>query len=157
MTSPVIIQLNHTNLKELSQIVKIHNEIPALWVENYIVNEKEIEEDTEKLLIKLKEETAFCFMIKDENNNDSIISFIWVEIDTYSKDTLEIISLWTDKNYRKQGFAYLLKGNLENWAKKNGRFNKVRTTVNIKNQRMIELNKKLNYNVTSYTMTKILK
>ena len=152
--SSEIKELNCTNLKELAHIVKIHNEIPALWVEDFIINQDEIEEDKKRLRSKIQSKIVICFFIKD---NDDIISFIWAEISELSTEILEIISLWTNIRYRNNGFATLLKNHLEKWARKQNKLKKIRSTVSTKNQTMFKLNKDLDYKVTSYNMTKEIK
>lgn len=104
-------------------------------------------------IAKHRSGNAFCYIYEDEN---TMISFIWAQINTSNPEILEIISLWTSEKYRKQGFATSLKNILENWARKKCQIKKISTMVSTKNKAMLELNKKLKYRTTSYNMLKLL-
>ena len=143
--------LNLKNRNELKQIAKIYLSLPSLWVENYSFDEKEIEDTVKDLIQKHKSENLFCYIIKDQNK---IISFIWAETIKSNPEILNIISLWTHEDYRKEGLATYLKEKLENLARKQISIKKIITTVSVKNTKMIELNKKLKYEISMYKMLK---
>lgn len=144
-------KLKETNLKEIRYITEIHESLPKAWIDNYIVDKDEIEKNARILTGKLKTSNAFCCIVEEK---DQIISFIWAEVNRSNSKIVDIISLWTNESYRGEGIATKLKIELENWTRENTKAKKISTTVSSNNEKMINLNEKLGYEINYYKMTK---
>lgn len=143
--------VNENNLQELNFIAKIHEELPMGWINDYIVDPNDIEQTFHRLIKKQHEHAIFCGIIENKNK---IVSFLWAELSEKNPSVLDIMSLWTDLEYRRQGLATKLKVELEKWAKKQQGIKEIHTTVSKKNEKMVELNEKLGYETSYYRMIK---
>ncbi len=138
-------------MKEFKFIAEIHESLPGAWVDNYNIDIEEIQKTIKRLIEKHKTDDIFCYIAE---NKSEIISFIWAEVNENDKDTIDIFSLWTDEKYRGQGIASNLKIELEKWAKSETSAKKIATTVSAKNRNMVDLNKKLGYEIIYHKMVK---
>lgn len=142
------------NYDELKTIALIHESAPQNWIENYKIEEKNIQRRVDYLygknnLIEIYVDIAV-------NNLGSIIGLHWIDILENNGDRFcQIMSLYVGPEYRKQGFATMLKKRGENWAKNNG-FNCLRTNISYRNENIMGLNLKLGYQVESLKMIKYL-
>ncbi|MCK5760980.1 MAG: GNAT family N-acetyltransferase [Candidatus Delongbacteria bacterium] len=153
MKEHIIKKLDKTNLKEFRFIAETHEDMPRGWISDYTPDENEII-NTENRLIELhKTLDIFCMVAEVDG---SIVSFIWAEINKQNVKVIDIMSLWTDKDYRNKGIATQLKNELEIWCKTSTKAYKIRTTISSKNQSMILLNEKLGYRTDYYKMSKKL-
>lgn len=66
-----------------------------------------------------------------------------------------IITLWTDENYRGKGIAKALKEQAEAWGR-NLSLDHLQTGVHSSNKRMLEINKKSEFEITQYNLKKKL-
>lgn len=153
MNDYIIRRLEENDLREFRFISEIHESMPKAWVDNYIIDYEGIEKSVSRLIERHKTSDILCCVAKD---NSQIIAFIWAEINDEDNEVLDIISLWTNKNYRGQGIATKLKIELERWAKAETNAKKISTTVNANNKSMVLLNQKLGYEINYYRMTKII-
>ena len=145
--------LDENNLTEFRFIAEIHESLPMGWINNYIISRKEIEESVQRLIERHKASDVLCCVAEDGNH---VIAFIWAEINENDKEVLDIVSLWTNKDYRGQGIATKLKIELEKWAKVKTNSKKISTTVSANNKTMLLLNQKLGYDINYYKMTKTI-
>lgn len=144
-------KLNENDLKEFNFIAKIHESLPGAWIDNYTIDDEEVKITLKGLVEKHKTNDILCYIAEKDSK---IISFIWAEINKSNLETVDIISLWTDEEYRGQGIASSLKIELEKWAKLETSAKSISTTVSAKNKSMINLNRKLGYEIMSYKMIK---
>lgn len=147
----ILRKLKENDLKEFKFIAEIHESLPGAWVDNYNIDIEEVKKTIKRLIEKHKINDIFCYIV--ENNNE-IISFIWAEVNDIDKGTIDIFSLWTDEKYRGQGIALNLKIELEKWVKSETSAKNIATTVSSKNRNMIDLNKKLGYEIMYHKMVK---
>lgn len=153
MNDYIIRRLEENDLREFRFISEIHESVPKAWVDNYIIDYEGIERSVSGLIERHKTSDILCCVAED---NSQIIAFIWAEINDEDNEILDIISLWTNKNYRGQGIATKLKIELERWAKAETNAKKISTTVSTNNKSMVLLNQKLGYKINYYRMTKII-
>lgn len=151
--SKIVRILNEHDLQELKFIADVHEQLPAGWIAKYEVNQEDIDKTFHRLITKQHANRIFCAIIEHEQK---IISYIWAEISEKSQAVVDIMSLWTDEDYRRQGVATVLKIELEKWAKLQPNVKMINTMVSKKNSKMIELNEKLGYEINYYRMTKQL-
>ena len=149
----ILRQLKENDLKEFNFIAEIHESLPGAWVDNYNIDTEEIQKTIKRLIEKHKTDDIFCYIAE---KNDEIISFIWAEVNQIDKDTIDIFSLWTNEKYRGQGIASKLKMELEKWVKSETNAKNISTTVSAKNRNIIDLNKKLDYEIIYHKMVKNL-
>lgn len=153
--------MKNYNFKRLSKedkdallfIAKIHEELPSAWIDGYKVYDESINKTFEELILKHKNKRVYCSVIE---YNGRVISYIWAEVNVTDNEQVDIMSLWTDKEYRGNGIATKLKIELEKWAKNEINAKKIHTTVSSKNENMIKLNEKLGYSTRYYRMIKDL-
>lgn len=146
-------KLGENDLKGFEFIAKIHESLPAAWIDNYAIDNIEIEKTARRLKDRHTTNDIFCSVVED---NDEIIAFIWAEINEEDNKILDIISLWTSQNYRRKGIATRLKLKLESWAKAQTDAKKISTTVSSNNKNMVQMNQKLGYEIKSYNMFKVI-
>ena len=141
---------NFNNDNEVEFICRRHLETPGIWIKDYSYSKEELKE-TE---LTFKENGQKDILIGLSAKLDTaIVGFIWAEKAIKKPDTVSIISLWTDPEFRKQGIATALKLELENVAKDKG-IKKIRTNVYSSNKSMLDLNLKLGYKITRYDLEK---
>ncbi|WP_217586306.1 GNAT family N-acetyltransferase [Lentibacillus saliphilus] len=138
---------------ELYFIAKLHEKLPAGWIDDYQGSEETIQNTTKELVAKHQHQHVYCSIIEHQNK---VISYIWAELNESNSKQVDIISLWTDEAYRGQGHAKQLKIALETWAKEDMHAEKIHTTVSSKNTNMVKLNEKLGYHTAYYRMIKPL-
>ena len=136
----------------LKQIAKWHNETPKLWIPNYKASEEDIEETVEKII---NTRTEDLFIAIAEDGQENIQGFIWACKEKENKDSVMILSLYVEKDYRHSGIATNLKISLEEWCRIEG-IKTIQTTVSYKNEKMLMLNQKLGYMPGMVHMTKSL-
>lgn len=134
-------------------IAKIHEGIPAAWIDNHQTSEESIRSLCADLQDRLYSYTNYVAVIRLEQR---VISYIWAELNEEDWKQIDIISLWTDERYRGQGFAKQLKVGLERWAKQEMHATRIYTTVSSRNKEMIRLNESLGYETRYYRMVKEL-
>ncbi|MCD8501375.1 MAG: GNAT family N-acetyltransferase [Bacillaceae bacterium] len=126
--------LNENDLQELKFIANVHEELPTGWIKDYVVNPPRIEETFHRLIRKQHGHSVFCGIVED---NNTIISFVWAERNEKNSAVLDIMSLWTDQMYRRQGLATMLKLELEKWAQNQQGIREIHTTVSKENKKMM--------------------
>lgn len=136
----------------LMKIIKWHNMTPKLWIPEFKVTEHDADR-TLKRIETTADEDLYIGICKTENNQ--IIGFVWAFKQEQPKDSVMILSLYVEENYRKQGIAVELKKKLEEWCLKEG-VKQIQTTVHYTNKKMISLNERLGYEPGMLYMTKKL-
>ncbi|UTR14907.1 hypothetical protein MM221_20600 [Salipaludibacillus sp. LMS25] len=92
------------NDKELiSNIANIHENLPAAWIDNYDVSREDIDKTGDELTGKISTNSLFCAIIE---KNSNMMSYIWAEL---NHKQVDIISLWTDEEYRGQRICKTVK------------------------------------------------
>lgn len=147
-------RLTYQDTETLYLVAEIHENMPRKWIKNYRVTEESINGTNETLLNKLKKTNIFCTVIE---LNEELLSYIWAEVNAKNEKQIDIISLWTKEQYRGKGYAKTLKLEVEKWALKEMKAEKIHTTVSANNELMLRLNEKLGYTTEYYRMTKELK
>ncbi len=147
-------RLGPENIEDVYTIAKIHEEISTYWIDNYQTSEEFLQTTYTDLKDRLYSYTNFLSVIQIDQR---VISYIWAEVNEHDWKQIDIISLWTDKEFRGQGLAKQLKVGLEIWAKKEMHATKIYTTVSSRNKNMIQLNESLGYETRYYRMIKELK
>lgn len=132
-------------------IAEVHESLPAAWIDDYVVEPGEVEQSCERLARKHKTGEIACLVAE---HNGGIVAFVWGEVYEQDKEALNIISLWTNPQYRGQGIATRLKLMLEDWAKEETHATKIITTVSSSNTGMVLLNEKLGYKIMYHKMIK---
>ena len=138
--------------QELEFISRKHIEMPSLWMENYKFSEQEITDNIKEMETAFCQDRIYCIVAEQKN---TIISFLWAEIDAKKNDRMDIISLWTNSDFRRLGIATKLKEKMEIFAI-NHKVKKIYTTVSANNRKIVELNEKLGYKINYHTMSKEL-
>lgn len=136
----------------ISKIALEHSKAPLNWNKNYSYTTEEVNQDIERIKNFLKSKKAI--ILADLLNNE-LKGFIWGEIADNNLNQLEIISLWVDKENRQQGIASNLKIELEKYCKQN-QIRTITTSVFANNHKMLNLNKKLGYEIVYHKMKKKL-
>ena len=129
----------------LAFVVQKHAEAPQEWGMDYEPSELDIAHFTELATA----ENAVLQVIRDAKK---IIAFLWFN---FGETRVELLSLWTDPDYRRKGMAKKLKIAAEKWGRDNGK-KLMTTTVFASNTKMIALNELLGYDIVSYQMEKKL-
>lgn len=135
---------------EVEFICRRHLETPSIWIPDYHFSEKELQETKSMFVQAAKQNILFGLTAKTETE---IIGFIWAEKILEKPETVNIISLWTAPDFRKQGVATALKQELEKVVKAKG-LKKIRTSVYSPNSAMLEMNLKLGYKIIRYDLEK---
>ena len=126
-------------------VVQKHAEAPREWGMDYEPTEFDIAHFTTLA-------TADNAVIKVIRKEEQIVAFLWFN---FGKTRIELVSLWTDPDHRRKGYAKELKEAAEQWGRANGK--KLMTTnVFAANKIMVALNEKLGYEIVSYQMEKKL-
>ncbi|WP_313340149.1 GNAT family N-acetyltransferase [Sedimentibacter sp.] len=136
----------------LTKIAKWHNLTPKLWINNYKASNTDIDE-TVRRIKNTRNKDLFLAIAEDDENN--IQGFIWAYKQEKVQDSVMILSLYTEEDYRGQGIATNLKNLLEEWCRFEG-IKTIETTVHYNNNSMIALNQKLGYAPGMLYMTKTL-
>lgn len=136
----------------LIKIARWHNLTPKLWINNYKVSDKDID-NTVNRIINTRNKDLFLAIAEDDQNN--MQGFIWAYKLEKVQDSVMILSLYTAEDYRGQGIATNLKNLLEEWCRLEG-IKTIETTVHFKNKSMITLNQKLGYAPGMLYMAKTL-
>ena len=146
---------NNTN-KELElvlvQIAKWHNLTPRLWNSDYKASAEDIEKTVQRIK-HTKCEDLFITIVEDEQYQ--MRGFIWAYRQEKPRDSVMILSLYIEENFRGKGLATYLKILLEEWCKNEG-IKIIQTTTHYKNHSMIALNEKLGYIPGMVNMSKTL-
>lgn len=153
MINYVTRRLGAEDLSAFRFIAEVHESLPAAWVDDYVVEPKEVEKTVERLIDKHSSGRIACFIAE---HGSEIIAFIWAEVHEQDESALSIFSLWTKPQYRGQGIATTLKHILEDWARTETNSKKIITTVSASNTKMVMLNQKLGYRIMYHKMTKDL-
>ena len=152
MKNYAINPVDTNDIDEVEFICRKHLETPVLWNKNYVLSEEEMIETKTNFIEAGEKNILSGLTVKIDNK---IIGFIWFEILLKNPEIAEIISLWIDPEFRKQGIATALKQELEIVAKDKG-FKKIRTNVYSSNKSMLDLNLKLGYKIIRYDLEKEL-
>lgn len=126
------------------QLAIWHNETPRLWQPDYEATEEEILSTMERMYT----ETSYLAVAKAE----TLIGFIWAK---RQDEHVMIMSLYVEKSHRHQHVATNLKEKLEAWCIEEG-IDRIVTTVHSKNEKMLQLNKKMGYEAQMIHMEKRL-
>lgn len=150
------IEIDKTNDNDKLELLLIkiatwHNLTPNLWISNYKVSGKDIDETVNRIK-GTRNEDLFLAIAEEQNN---VQGFIWAYKSEKVQDSVMILSLYTAEEHRGEGIATKLKSLLEEWCKLEG-IRTIETTVHYKNSSMITLNQKLGYVPGMLYMTKIL-
>ena len=129
----------------LAFVVQKHAEAPLEWGMDYEPTELDIAHFTTLA-------TADNALLQVIRQDEKIIAFLWFN---YGKTRIELVSLWTDPDYRRKGLAKKLKMAAEKWGLGNGK-KLMTTTVFAANKKMVALNELLGYEIVSYQMEKKL-
>lgn len=140
------------NHDEVQFICRQHLTIPEIWILNYSFTEQELQEEVQRFKDSDCKGELICLTAKA---GEQIIGYIWAEKSVRDRDLVTIMSLWTAPEFRSKGIATALKQELDRVAQKHG-FKKIRTSVYAPNQKMLDLNLKLGYQIVRYTLEKKL-
>lgn len=125
--------------------------IPAEFDKNYVLDQLRVNKRLE--LLKTMERPYF---FKVAMNRENIIGFhIVVQMFHLSRIIANTLTLWVDPAYRRTGIAQDLKSRGLLWATDQG-YPFIQTHVNVKNKRMLEINKKIGFKDDMYLMRKEL-
>ena len=147
-----IIPININEPAEIEFVCRNHLETPAIWISDYRVSDKDLQDNIENFLKSAKQDKLIVLTARAGSD---IIGFIWAEVSFENLEIINIISLWTEPRFRNQGIATDLKRELEIVAKDKG-FKKIRTNVYTPNMAMLDLNLKLGYKIIRYDLEKVL-
>ncbi len=136
----------------LVQIAKWHNLTPKQWKLDYRVSKEDIDETVQRIK-NAKNEDLFITIVEDKQ--EQIQGFIWAYKQKKHQDSVMILSLYIEEDFRGKGLATKLKTLLEEWCHSEG-IKKIHTTTHYENHNMIVLNQKLGYIPGMVNMTKIL-
>lgn len=134
----------------IEKISKWHNLTPKYWIEGYEVEEEDVTK-TMNRIVNTNSKDLYIGLAKD--SDDGIQGFIWAYKIVEKPNEVMILSLFVADKYRKQGVATILKEKLEDWCLAEG-IQKIHTTVNYSNAKMISLNSKLGYKPGMVSMVK---
>lgn len=137
-------------LETLNKLAMWHNQTPKLWIDDYELSDYDIAETLKKIK-KTKEEDIYISVVEDDYN---LIGFLWATRES-DYTSFMIMSLYIEPLYRNKRLASMLKVEFEAWCKNND-IKKIKTTVNVKNKKMIDLNIKLGYKSHMVSMSKTL-
>lgn len=152
MFNPIIQSVDINNPVDVQFICRQHLKIPEIWIPDYTFTTEELVEEQTRFNNDYREGKLICLIARVEQQ---IIGFIWAENSNREKGLVTIMSLWTAPEFRRQGVATLLKQELETAAKSQG-YQKIRTSVYAPNNKMLDLNLKLGYQIKRYTLEKVL-
>lgn len=145
------VQENYKSCEKLRQIAVWHNTTPKLWVENYEITEEDVRETIERIATTPEEDLFLLIAVEGKR----LLGFIWAYVNSHEKQSVMILSLYVDKDFRNQGLAKELKEALEEACKTRG-IKSIQTTVHSTNHPMLELNKSLGYKSSMVYMEKTL-
>jgi GNAT superfamily N-acetyltransferase len=130
---------------DLRLVARIDSDIPALYDKTHPPVTPEIIEDRYRYLKDNLHQGLFQVAFHQEK----LIGFHILQPRGFK--TLIVTTLWVDPNYRKRGLGKKMKEDGVEWAKKQGMIY-ISTTVSKYNSRMLEINQKNGFEVTSYQM-----
>ncbi len=126
--------------KELQFIAEIDSRIPLEFDTHFHWTEAHVQKRLADYKI-LKTTDFFQVAISD----GKIVGFHIIKEAEYGSSTMgNVVTLWTDPNFRKQGIATKLKDLGTEWAKKR-KVKFIQTAVHVNNKAMLDLNKKMNF------------
>ena len=134
-------KLANPSEEDLFLISKIHMELPVIWLDNYTFTDDDIYEQMNHFKNIISENRDKFFIAQ---YNDKIVGYLISEIMKRNPKGIYINSIWTDPQFRKNGICTTLNKMLENEARNQGIL-EIRTTVSIKNEPMLSLNEKLDF------------
>lgn len=145
-------QLNLSNQKLINEVATIHEKLLESQEANYKATRTSIALRIEMINARLRHCQDMILIIEDEQELQALI---WGHFEKQTKSvTIELLFVYP--KYRRQGFARQLKLALEDWAMKEGA-QTIHSTINTKNQAMLNLNRQIGYEDTHIKMKKDLK
>lgn len=145
-------QLNLSNQKLINEVATIHEKLLESQEANYKTTRTSIALRIEMINARLRHCQDMILIIEDEQELQALI---WGHFEKQTKSvTIELLFVYP--KYRRQGFARQLKLALEDWAMKEGA-QTIHSTINTKNQAMLNLNRQIGYEDTHIKMKKDLK
>lgn len=145
-------QLNLSNQKLINEVATIHEKLLESQEANYKATRTSIALRIEMINARLRHCQDMILIIEDEQELQALI---WGHFEKQTKSvTIELLFVYL--KYRRQGFARQLKLALEDWAMKEGA-QTIHSTINTKNQAMLNLNRQIGYEDTHIKMKKDLK
>lgn len=145
-------QLNLSNQKLINEVATIHEKLLESQEANYKATRTSIALRIEMINARLRHCQDMILIIED---NQELQALIWGHFEKQTKVvTIELLFVYP--KYRRQGFARQLKLVLEDWAMKEGA-QTIQSTINTKNQAMLNLNHQIGYEDTHIKMKKDLK
>jgi GNAT superfamily N-acetyltransferase len=126
--------------KELQFIAEIDSRIPLEFDSHFHWTEAHVQKRLADYKI-LKTSDFFHVAVSD----GKIVGFHIIKEAEYGSSTMgNVVTMWTDPAFRKQGIATKLKELGLEWAKKR-KVKFIQTAVHVNNKPMLDLNKKLDF------------
>lgn len=141
--------LNHQTT--INEVATIHEHLLENQEVNYKATQTSIALRYEMINARLRHTNDTILLLE---HNQEIKGFIWGHYELQTKTvTIELLYVYPD--YRRQGLAKQLKMAIEQWAKDIGAVS-IQSTIHIKNEAMLNLNRQLGYDDTHIRMRKDL-
>lgn len=141
--------LNHQTT--INEVATIHEHLLENQEVNYKATQTSIALRYEMINARLRHTNDTILLLE---HNQEIKGFIWGHYELQTK-TVIIELLYVYSDYRRQGLAKQLKMAIEQWAKDIGAVS-IQSTIHIKNEAMLNLNRQLGYDDTHIRMRKDL-
>ncbi|MDK4264408.1 GNAT family N-acetyltransferase [Staphylococcus warneri] len=141
--------LNHQTM--INEVATIHEHLLENQEVNYKATQTSIALRYEMINARLRHTNDTILLLE---HNQEIKGFIWGHYELQTK-TVIIELLYVYPDYRRQGLAKQLKMAIEQWAKDIGAVS-IQSTIHIKNEAMLNLNRQLGYDDTHIRMRKDL-
>lgn len=152
MNELVFAELDPSIESDIVTVARVHCAAPIEWSEDHSYTE----EDLKRTVEQLKNAETNQYVLLARNPFEEIIGLHWVQLEQKPETKRgHIKSLWVHPDYRQLGIATQLKTLVEQWMAVNG-VTEIRTQVYLKNERMVELNKRLGFDVVMVGMVKTL-
>lgn len=128
------------SVKELQFIAEIDSRIPVEFDPHFHWTEAHVQKRLVDYKI-LKSSDFFQVAVSE----GKVVAFHIVKEAEYGSSTMgNVVTLWTDPKFRKQGIASKLKEQAIEWAKKR-KVKFIQTAVHVNNKPMLDLNKKFDF------------
>lgn len=138
---------------DVATVARLHCAAPLDWDPGHTYSDSMLEKVANRLN---GSDGSINFVMLARNEAGDIVAFHWVQAKPgEDKPHAQVVGLWVQPGYRKQGIATRLKSQGEAWCLEQG-ITELRTNVYTVNETMVELNRRLGFEVAMLGMVKKL-
>jgi len=146
--------LNRKSRAEIARVVTDYERSPLEWDPAHVIEDLRIEQSIEGLLKPDADRRNWIEVVCDESG--SVLGHHWLRIEGEGEYRFAtIVSLYLAPALRGRGLARRLKEHGEAWAREQGA-TQIKTTVHLKNPRMLALNEAMGFERGMVLMSKRL-